>query len=123
METPDAPSLSIKIPQELFDYIDNRIKIAVMDAIADANTRTAPESLPDRITLKAACEISGQSKSQIYKLTMANEIPFQKFGRKLVFSRKALIEWMESRTITPLNAGDGMEAGFKKTAQKRLNKG
>lgn len=38
------------------------------------------------------------SKAKMYKLTSANEIPYKKFGQKLVFSKKDLLQWAESTT-------------------------
>jgi excisionase family DNA binding protein len=61
------------------------------------------KDLPDTITLETAAALLEEygfptSKGQIYKLTSAGEMPFRKYGRKLVFSRKELIAWAESRT-------------------------
>jgi len=81
-----------------------------------------PEPVPDRITLLEACELTNQSKSQVYKLTMLNEIPFQKYGKRLVFSRKNLLAWMEKRTISAPTAGDVMENRLAKSAKKHLQK-
>ena len=39
------------------------------------------------------------SKAKLYKLTAANKVPYRKYGLKLVFSRKSLLEWAESETI------------------------
>ena len=81
-----------------------------------------PAPLPDRITLLEACELTDQSKSQIYKLTMLNEIPFQKYGKRLVFSRRSLLAWMEERTISSYSANDVITERLSKTAKKRLSK-
>jgi excisionase family DNA binding protein len=80
------------------------------------------EPLQDRISLHEACLITGSSKSQIYKLTMLNEIPHQKFGKRLVFSRKSLTDWMEKRTISTPTAGDVMDKRLAKSAKKHLQK-
>jgi len=56
------------------------------------------EDLPDRCFMEEACCITGFSESKIYKETMKRTIPFEKYGKRLVFSRKKLLEWMESRT-------------------------
>lgn len=39
------------------------------------------------------------SKSKIYKLTMAGEIPFYKFGRKLLFKQSQIDNFMEMHKI------------------------
>lgn len=39
------------------------------------------------------------SKAKLYKLTSTDRIPYKKYGIKLVFSRKELLQWAESQTI------------------------
>jgi len=80
------------------------------------------EPLQDRISLHETCLLIGSSKSQVYKLTMLNDIPHQKYGKRLVFSRKALLAWMEKRTISAPSAGDVMSDRLAKSAKKHLNK-
>lgn len=92
------------------------------ESIEEIKSLPSPEPLPDRITLSEACELTNQSKSQVYKLTMLNEIPYQKFGKRLVFSRRALKEWMENNTISAPLAGNVMESRLAKFAKKHLKK-
>lgn len=40
-------------------------------------------------------------KSALYNLVFKEEIPYRKVGRRLVFSRKELLAWIESRTVRP----------------------
>jgi len=98
------------------------IKNCLRESIEEIKSIPTPEPLPDRITLIEACTLTNQSKSQIYKLTMLNEIPFQKYGKRLVFSRKALLIWMEARTIPAPEAGDVMTDRLAKSAKKHLQK-
>jgi predicted DNA-binding transcriptional regulator AlpA len=58
----------------------------------------APEPKDDRVGIDEIKLLTGLSLSQLYKLTMANAIPHRKFGRRLVFSVKAITEWMELQT-------------------------
>lgn len=39
------------------------------------------------------------SKSKLYKLTSSGQVPFRNFGRRLIFSRKELLEWVEKQTV------------------------
>jgi excisionase family DNA binding protein len=85
------------------------------------------ECLPDSISLTEACAIIGTkekpaSKATVYKLTMDKEVPFSKFGKRLVFSRKQLMEWMESRTICASSTDDSVSERLTSTARKRLSK-
>jgi len=53
---------------------------------------------PDRCYFDDALEVTGLSKSKMYKLTASGEIPCKQFGSRLVFSRKELLEWVERKT-------------------------
>ena len=97
-------------------------KNCLRESIEEIKSIPIPAPLPDRIELLEACEITKQSKSQIYKLTMLNDIPFQKYGKRLVFSRKSLLAWMEKRTNSAPEAVDVMTDRLAKSAKKHLNK-
>lgn len=98
------------------------VNLIACEVEARINRVEYKEPLQDRISLHEACELTNQSKSQVYKLTMLNEIPFQKYGKRLVFSRKSLLAWMEKRTISAPSAGDIMENRLAKSAKKHLQK-
>ncbi|MEI8202423.1 MAG: helix-turn-helix domain-containing protein [Bacteroidota bacterium] len=59
----------------------------------------------DRITdVNEVCKIVGYGKSKIYKLTSEKKIPFKLMGNRLVFSRKELIEWVETNTVNSVSS-------------------
>lgn len=98
------------------------IKNCLRESIEELRSIPTPELLPDRISINEACIHTGSSKSQIYKLTMLDEIPHQKFGKRLVFSRKALTEWMEEKTVSPSTPSDVMNDRLAESAKKQLKK-
>lgn len=62
---------------------------------------TTTKDQPDNLTPDAAVEALEQhgfliSKARLYKLTAKGEVPFRKYGNKLIFSRKELLLWAES---------------------------
>lgn len=74
--------------------------------------------LNDRIDLSEACNLTGLRKSSIYRLSMDNKIPFQKYGKRLVFSRKNLLEWIDSRTIGTPEVSESLKAAALKKLRK-----
>ncbi len=46
------------------------------------------------------------SKSALYKLTALKKVPFKRFGRKIIFSRNELLEWVKSLTTPNSNASN-----------------
>lgn len=59
------------------------------------------------------------SKAKLYKLTSTDRIPYKKYGIKLVFSRKELLQWAESQTIRFNDNSDGEAAVIRSANNKR----
>lgn len=97
--------------------LEELIRDIVKQAVSEAQP---PQSEPsDRIGLTEAMELTGLKESAIYKRTMTGEIPFQKFGKRLVFSRKDLNEWIESKTISRLPASEIMSKKLSESVHRR----
>jgi excisionase family DNA binding protein len=97
------------------DELRMTIETIVSDAIQKIEKGKTP-ILPDRVTdLNEVSLITGLRKSTIYKETAAGTMPVSRFGKKLVFSRKELLQWMESRTVKPVD----MAKQLQKQALKR----
>ncbi len=85
--------------------------------------KSALKEIPqDRIGLKETMEITGLKQSAIYKMTMHNTIPHQKFGKQLVFSRRELEEWMKEKTVRKQSPEDIASEHLAEAARKRINK-
>ena len=107
--------------QNPFEVIEERLDRmeSLLHEIKNAPPSVTQE-LPDRCSLKDACIETDLSESKIYKAVMVREIPFKKYGRRLVFSRKALQEWVQDRTKTPTSPDTVMTERLAKTARKKL---
>jgi excisionase family DNA binding protein len=57
------------------------------------------EPKDNRTGIEEIKEITGLSLSQLYKLSAKNEIPHRKFGKRLVFKRSEVLDWMEQQTV------------------------
>ncbi len=100
------------------------LKEIVGDAIAEhlSKFKSTPDSQPDSITMDTAIAQLGEngyptSRGKIYKLTSNNEIPHNKYGNKLVFSRKELLAWADSQAVKVDTHKEAMEKigdGFKR---------
>lgn len=77
------------------------------------------EPSQDRITLNEAEKITNLRKSALYKMTMSGTIPHDKYGNRLVFSRKKLEEWVQTRTISKTSPDDIMSDRLVKAAKRR----
>ena len=55
-----------------------------------------PADIEDMIDIDEACAILNLQKSTVYSKVQNNQIPHYRPGKKLLFKRGELIEWMET---------------------------
>ncbi len=86
-----------------------------------ATRQTEPKAEPkdDRVGINAIKALTGLSYSQLYKLTALNAIPHRKFGKRLIFSIKAITEWMEQQTTGKETSKQKAARQLAKLAMKR----
>lgn len=102
------------------------LKTMIMEVIRDCFKMTTDnESLPDMLSLDDALKLLKNngyptSKSKAYKLTAANEMPYRKYGTRLVFSRTELLAWAASKSMLMRdNSSDGILAIARSAKKKR----
>ena len=59
------------------------------------------------------------AKAQVYKLSFQNEIPASRIGKRLVFSRKDLLNWLAMRTIEKVSPQRKAAEKLSKSANRR----
>jgi predicted DNA-binding transcriptional regulator AlpA len=74
----------------------------------------------DLIGINEACDITGWLKPTIYKKSFLGAIPCSRMGKRLVFSRKELTNWMQSQTIRKVSIEENAIKHLQKEATKRL---
>jgi len=102
---------------ELKEIISEIVKEALNSLKTESKIQTEEDKITD---LDEVQKITGMKKSVIYKLTAANEIPVKRFGKKLVFSRKDLLEWVNSKTIKTESLGISMSKQIQLAARRKL---
>ena len=111
-----------QIVQLDYNDLQTAIKNCLRESIEEIKKIPSPEPLPDRCMLDAACKITGLSKAQMYKDTMRGTIPHQKYGKRLVFSRQKLQQWIEQRTTDKIPVEESAIKHLQKEANKHLSK-
>ena len=99
----------------------------LLEIIEQKTVRKEPEPKPepkdDRAGIDEIMQLTGLSKSQIYKLSMLNAIPNRKFAKRLVFSIKQVTEWMEQQTTGKETSKQKAARQLAKLAMKRTKNG
>lgn len=111
------------IIQMNYEDLQTAIKDCLRDAITEIKTIPAPEPIPDKIDKDVVKQMTGKGDQWIYQKTMKNcsdPLPCEKFGRRLVFSRKAIQEYIDSHTKAITRPADVMSDRLAESAKKKL---
>ena len=96
-------------PVQLRNLIDESIR-DILPKLADFRRKNEPVetdglSIDDAVRFFANQGIP-TTKQNLYNLVFKKEIPYRKVGRRVIFSRKELLQWIESRTYRPHSQSD-----------------
>lgn len=102
---------------ELKELIDEAVRVAINET-----KHPKPEPTPDQIDKDEVKRMTGQGSSWIYKHTMqgcSDPLPFKKFGKRLVFSRKEIQAYIESHTKQVQRGDDIMNDRLARSAKNK----
>ena len=108
------------------EQLQTTIEAAVSKAFqANTNKPTTPENIEnDNLTIEEAaaflndngCKITVQT---IYTKKLQGKIPCSKIGSRLVFSKKALLAWIERHTVSNIKTRSESASDLAKSAKNQ----
>jgi hypothetical protein len=109
--------------QEFKNDLQKMIRECVLEAYLEVQpAKPEPSDRIDRETVK---QMTGQGDSWVYKKTWKgcpDQLPHEKFGKRLVFSRKAVQKYIDRHTKATTNPDEIMTETLANSARKKLNK-
>jgi len=96
---------------------EHKLRAIVHDEVSKLfQTKQTPKTEIDTMTLSTTLALLTEygyilSKAKLYKLTASGNIPCRKFGQKLVFSRKDILQWAENQTQPKNNQSEVLSIG------------
>lgn len=92
----------ITTPAQLREIVADEVA-AILPKLADFRRKNEPVET-DGMTVEAAARFLTEqgvptTRSTLYNLVYKNTIPYKKVGRRTVFSKKELLQWVETRTV------------------------
>jgi excisionase family DNA binding protein len=75
---------------QLFTKLEN------IETLLQQKQQVVPEQEDDLMTIDEVAEFLKLGKPTIYNLVSASKIPNSKVGKRLYFSRKKILKWIES---------------------------
>jgi hypothetical protein len=87
------------------EQIEEIVFKAISRYFSENNKEISSTKLPDTLNLSGALKVLEEhgfptSKAKLYKMTSLGQIPFMKYGNKLVFSRKSLVKWAHEQLVS-----------------------
>lgn len=77
------------------EELASMIRDAVEAALSSLGLKTEPQEQEDLMTIEDVALWLDMKKSALYQKTHYREIPFMKKGKRVYFSRKELIKWLQ----------------------------
>ena len=94
-------TIIVTTPAQLQTIISDAVN-AILPKLADFRRKNEPVETDGMNVEDAARFITEQgiptTRSALYNLVFKESIPYKKFGRRVVFSKRELLAWIESRT-------------------------
>lgn len=59
----------------------------------------APKSDPEVLTVPQAAKLLGLGIHTVYEAANRNEIPHRRVGRRIIFSRDAILAWLKGNPV------------------------
>jgi excisionase family DNA binding protein len=85
--------------QKQFLIDRSELRELIRSEVSAAFKASTPEAMTDRCDIAGASQITHFSTAHIYKLAREGQIPFLRYRSRLIFSRRDLLAWIESKTI------------------------
>lgn len=96
--SPDSPIAMMTVGQ---------LKETITECLLAAGKLPNAEPVPELMDTVEVAKLTGYSKQTIYQLTSTRQIPFHRpahGGRKIVFKRSEILEWMQACGIETIDS-------------------
>lgn len=116
-------SIIITTPEQLRMIVADEVT-AILPKLADFRRRNEAIEIDGMNVEDAARFLTEQgiptTRTTLYNLVYKNSIPYKKVGRRTVFSKKALLAWIESRTTLPKDRRAAAAAHIAKSVNRKM---
>lgn len=94
----------VTTPAQLREIVADEVS-AILPKLADFRRKNEPVETDGMTVEDAARFLTEQgiptTRATLYSHVYKDTIPYKKFGRRIVFSKKELLAWIEARTTRP----------------------
>lgn len=125
---------AIKDRNQIIVSTHDQMRTVVMEAVAEYIqpflthlTESISPTFPEKLSKDQAIAYLTENgfpttTGNLYKMTANNEIPCARIGKRLIFSRNDLANWIEVRSISKTDSIEKTALLISKSANKQLNR-
>lgn len=122
----DNHSVILTTPEELQAIVDRAVE-RVLPKLADFRRKNEAVEC-DNLSIDDAVQFITQNgipttKTSLYNFAYRNAIPYRKVGHRLLFSKRELTAWIESRTTRPSDSATEAALQLAACARRKEYKG
>ena len=119
-------NIILTTPEQLQTIVGQAVE-AIIPRLAEHQRKTSERKPKENLTMMEAIEFLNElgfptTRSAIYNIVFRGKIPHRKIGRRIVFSRTELSEWVESRTHYTDEDNTECKRRIAQSAERKLNK-
>lgn len=117
-------NIIVTTPDQLMTIVGQAVE-AIIPRLAEHQKQMSASKPKENLSLPEAMEFLAEmgvptTRSNLYNLTFRGKIPYRKIGRKIVFSRQELLQWVERRTLHVEDESAEMRQRIAHSANRKL---
>ena len=117
-------NIIVTTPDQLQAIVGRAVE-AIIPLLAEHQKNCNARKPKENLSLTEAVEFLTElgfptTRSNLYNLTFRGKIPYRKIGRRNVFSRQELLQWVEKRTLHVEDESIEMRQRIARSANRKL---
>ena len=117
-------SVILTTPAELQAIVGQAVE-AIIPRLAEHQKQMCVRKPKENLSPAEAVEYLSElgfptTRSSLYNLTFRNKIPYRKIGKRTVFTRQELSQWVEKRTLHVEDESAEMRQRIARSADRKL---
>lgn len=117
-------NIIVTTPEQLRVVVSQAVE-AIIPRLAEHQRQMSVRKPKENLSLTDAVELLAEmgvptTRSTLYNLTFRNKIPYRKIGRRTVFSRQELLQWVEKRTLHVEDESIEMRQRIARSANRKM---
>lgn len=117
-------SIIVTTPDQLQAIVGQAVE-AIIPRLAEHQRQMSASKPKENLTPREAVDFLTElgfptTRANVYNLVFRGQIPYRKIGRRTVFSRQELLQWIENKTLHVEDESAEMRQRIARSANRKL---